>query len=112
SYYDNYTINGQNVNGTLTLSENIADLGGMACITEYAVSNGLDLDKIYKSYASIWAIKDRPEYEAYKLIVDVHSPGKVRVNAVLSAIDNFYTTYDIKETDGMYKEPSIRPSIW
>ena len=74
--------------------------------------NGLDLDKIYKSYASIWAIKDRPEYEAYKLIVDVHSPGKVRVNAVLSAIDNFYTTYDIKETDGMYKEPSIRPSIW
>ena len=112
SYYDNYTINGQNVNGTLTLSENIADLGGMACITEYAVSNGLDLDKIYKSYASIWAIKDRPEYEAYKLIIDTHSPGKVRVNAVLSAIDEFYTLYNIKETDSMYKEPSIRPSIW
>ncbi|MCI6475471.1 MAG: M13 family metallopeptidase [Mucispirillum sp.] len=112
AYYDNYTINGVHVNGEQTLGENIADLGAMSCVTEYAKNKGYDLDKVYKSYAKNWAIKTTPEYSNLLLAVDAHSPNKVRVNAVISAMDDFYTLYDIKETDGMYKEPSIRPSIW
>ena len=111
-YYNGYELNGIPVNGTLTLSENIADLGAVACITDYAVTNDLNLQSLYTAYAKIWAIKARPEYLANQLLIDIHSPGKIRANAVLSAIDDFYTAFDIKETDGMYKPKEERPSIW
>ena len=111
-YYNGFQINNQYVNGTLTLSENIADLGAVACITDYAVTNNLNLQSLYTAYAKIWAIKARPEYLANQLLIDIHSPGKIRANAVLSAIDDFYTAFDIKETDGMYKPKGERPSIW
>ena len=42
--------------------------------------------------------------------MDTHSPDKVRVNAVLSSIDEFYNTFDIQESDGMYKEKRIK--VW
>ena len=44
--------------------------------------------------------------------MDVHSPGKIRVNEVLSAIDEFYETFDMKEGDGMYQKPEDWPEIW
>lgn len=111
-YYNEFQIENQYVNGTLTLSENIADLGAVSCVTEYAKNNNYNLQAIYKAYARIWAIKARPEYLASQLLIDNHAPGKIRANAVLSATDDFYTAFDIKETDGMYKPKEVRPSIW
>lgn len=111
-YYNGFQINNQNINGTLTLSENIADLGAVSCITEYAKNNNYNLQALYTAYGKMWAIKARPEYLANQLLIDIHSPGKIRANAVLSATDDFYTAFDIKETDGMYKPKEERPSIW
>ena len=111
-YYNGFQIENQYVNGTLTLSENIADLGAVSCVTEYAKNNHYNLQAIYIAYARIWAIKARPEYLASQLLIDNHAPGKIRANAVLSATDDFYTAFDIKETDGMYKPKEERPSIW
>lgn len=111
-YYNGFQIENQYVNGTLTLSENIADLGAVSCVTEYAKNNNYNLQAIYRAYARIWAIKARPEYLASQLLIDNHAPGKIRANAVLSATDDFYTAFDIKETDGMYKPKEVRPSIW
>lgn len=112
NYYNGFQIDNQYVNGTLTLSENIADLGAVSCVTEYAKNNNYNLQALYRAYAGIWAIKARPEYLASQLLIDIHSPGKIRANAVLSATDDFYTAFDIKETDGMYKPKEERPSIW
>ena len=42
------------------------------------------------------------------MINDVHSPDKVRVNAVLSSMDNFYEIYDIDEKCGLYKENKVK----
>ncbi len=111
-YYNGFQIDNQYVNGTLTLSENIADLGAVSCVTEYAKNNHYNLQALYRAYAGIWAIKARPEYLASQLLIDNHAPGKIRANAVLSATDDFYTAFDIKETDGMYKPKEERPSIW
>ena len=111
-YYNGFQIENQYVNGTLTLSENIADLGAVSCVTEYAKNNNYNLQALYIAYAGIWAIKARPEYLASQLLIDNHAPGKIRANAVLSATDDFYTAFDIKETDGMYKPKEERPSIW
>ncbi len=38
--------------------------------------------------------------------------GKVRVNAVLSATDDFYDAFGITEHDAMYVAPEDRPHIW
>ena len=111
-YYNGYELNGIPVNGTLTLSENIADLGAVACITDYAVTNNLNLQSLYTAYGKLWATKIRPEALETQILIDVHSPAKIRTNAVLSATDDFYTAFDIKETDGMYKPKEERPSIW
>lgn len=43
---------------------------------------------------------------------DVHSPGIIRVNAVLSATSDFYAAFHVKEGDGMYQEVENRPGIW
>ena len=45
----------------------------------------------------------------HRLNTDVHSPAKVRVNAVLSSTEAFYKVYpDLKEGDGMYAAPEKR----
>lgn len=112
AYYNTYEINGYQINGTLTVSENIADLGAVSCITEYALNKGYDLAALYTSYAEIWATKNTEENEISEILTDVHSPAKIRVNAVLSAMDNFYEVFNVQQTNGMYKAPEDRPVIW
>ena len=52
------------------------------------------------------------EYASMLLMLDVHSPGRARVNAVLSSMDAFYEAFDIQEGDGMYVAPEDRVGIW
>lgn len=112
TYYEGMELNGMQVNGSLTLIENIADLGSISCCTEIARKNGYDLKAFYESYANLWASKYRDEYLSNLMVSDTHAPAKIRVNAVLSAMDDFYSTYDIKPGDGMYCVPSDRPKVW
>lgn len=106
-------VPGVPMNGKLTLSENVADLGAAACITE--VAKGLDnpdFKLLYRSMAKSWANTQTREFAEYNATVDVHSDGKVRVNRVLQNIDEFYTAFGIKEGDGMYLAPEKRVRIW
>lgn len=112
NYYNTYEIKGYPINGTLTLSENIADLGAVSCITEYALNKEYDLSKVYTAYGKMWATKKTDASEISAILNDVHSPAKIRVNAVLSAMDKFYEIFDIQIGNGMYKAPEERPSIW
>lgn len=115
SYYNEYKVNGKAVNGKQTVGENIADLGGVSCVIDIAKRKGAtkeDLQAIFKEYANIWASKSTEEYTKLLLIMDTHSPDKVRVNAVLSSIDEFYEVYDITENDEMYKENEERLKVW
>lgn len=111
-YYNGFENNGMQVNGEQTLGENIADLGGVAAVTQLAVTKGLDLSEVYEQYASIWAGKETPEYAYMLMLMDTHSPDSVRVNAVLSAMPEFYEVYGVLPGDGMYQAPENRPGIW
>lgn len=111
-YYNTYEMNGYPINGTLTLSENIADLGAVSCITEYALNKEYDLSKVYTAYGKMWATKKTDASEISAILNDTHSPAKIRVNAVLSAMDKFYEVFDIQPGNGMYKAQEERPSIW
>ena len=115
NYYNKYKVNGKTVNGKQTVGENIADLGGISCIVDIARRKGAtreDLMEMFKSYANIWASKSTEEYTKLLLIMDTHSPDRVRVNAVLSSTDEFYSTFEIQESDGMYKEKEQRLKVW
>lgn len=115
NYYNQYKINGKAVNGKKTVSENIADLGAVSCIVDIAKSKGTtdeELKEVFEAYANIWASKSTEEYTKLLLIMDTHSPDKVRVNAVLSSIDEFYRIYNITQDDEMYKPEETRINVW
>lgn len=111
-YYGAMEMGGIKVNGSLTATENIADLGAVSCVTEIAKMEGYDLKELYKAYAALWANKYRDSYLSYIMTTDPHSPGAVRTNAVLSATDDFYSAFGVREGDGMYQKPEDRPKIW
>ncbi|EXG85286.1 putative metalloendopeptidase [Clostridium sp. ASBs410] len=114
AYYDGQEgYKGRHVNGAQTLNENIADLGSMACITSIVGDDVESQKLVFEQFATIWAAKYTPESMIRRLNTDVHSPAKVRVNAVLSATDAFYKAYpEIKEGDAMYVAPQKRVKIW
>lgn len=111
-YYSKYKIAGIPVDGELTLSENIADLGAMTCITSIIGDDSGALNQAFQQMAYIWASEATIGYEMYLLRSDTHAPNKVRVNAVLSSCDAFYEVYGIEESDGMYVAPDLRVGIW
>ncbi len=98
--------------GKQTLSENIADLAGVSCVVK-CVDNNVDARKeFFTSYGKMWACKMSDYAVKYYADLDVHSNNKVRVNAVLPMLNEFYETYAVSEKDAMYVAPENRISIW
>ena len=111
-YYQTFYIGDKQINGKLTLGENIADLGSMACVVEIAKEKNCDLAEVFESYARMWRMKVTPEYEKLLLNMDSHAPSRVRVNAVLSNTPEFAEYYQLVNGDGMYLPPAQQIVIW
>lgn len=113
-FYDGQeAVAGIPMNGTLTLSENVADQGALACITEIASNlKNPDYKTLYRSMAECWASTMSREMSQYFASVDVHCADKIRVNRVVVNQDEFYDAFGITETDGMYVKPEDRVVIW
>ena len=114
SYYDGIeAAPGITCNGSLTLSENIADLGAAQCILEAAQrEEDPDLETMFRSIANTWCSTMPRDTAAYYATLDVHAQDKLRANRVLQTLDEFYTTFGITEGDGMWVAPEDRVSIW
>ena len=111
--FDGQDSYGAKVNGKLTVSENIADLGGIAAALEAAKKEAdFSAEEFFTNFARIWRMKARPEYMQMLASVDVHAPGKLRTNVQLPNFDDFFTTFDVKEGDGMWRKPEDRVIIW
>ena len=103
---------GQYINGNLTLSENLADIAGMACVLDIAGKENPRLGELFSSYARAWRTKTSDSYLKLQLMTDSHAPDKVRVNRVLANFDVFADYYGMTEGDGMYIPPEERIRIW
>ena len=100
-------------NGTLTLSENVADLGALACITDLeGQEEEPDYETLYRTAARTWRGTASRETRAYLAMADVHAPDKLRGSRALQSLDEFYETFGIQSGDGMYLPEEARVQIW
>ncbi|MFV0560151.1 MAG: M13 family metallopeptidase [Enterococcus sp.] len=101
------------VNGKLTVSENIADAGGLSCALEAAKQeDDASLSEFFINWAKIWRTKAKQEYQQLLLQVDVHAPAKLRANIQPKNLEEFYETFAITSDDPMYLAPEKRVHIW
>lgn len=115
-YYNNYeVIHNISNDGKRTIGENIADLGAMECITNILINNNVkteDYQKVYESFAKIWANNYSKSTKVMQSLIDTHSINEIRVNSVLSSTNKFYETYKIDSADLMYIDQEKRVNIW
>ena len=123
--YNEYEVApGVMVNGELTLSENIADLGGMTlaynALQTYMDKNGRlpDQDgmspeqRFFVAWAQAWMAKSRIEALKIQVATDNHAPSEVRSFGPSANMDAFYEAFGIQEGDPMWKAPEERATIW
>ncbi|VWL85811.1 M13 family metallopeptidase [Oceanivirga miroungae] len=111
--FDGIKFGSSSVNGTLTVSENIADAGGLSCSLEALKrSKDFDVKEFFINFARIWCMKAREEYIDLLLSIDVHAPARLRANEQPKNLDEFYEAFDIKEGDKMFMPKEKRVNIW
>ena len=112
-----------NINGQLTVGENIGDLGGLSiALKAYQISldgkpspiiDGFSGEqRVFLGWAQAWRVKRREELARQILVTDPHSPARYRVNGVVPNIPEFYQAFGVEEGDDMYLPPEQRVKIW
>jgi putative endopeptidase len=116
-------VKGYHINGKATLGENIADLGGILLGIEAfkktkqykenkSIAGYTPMQRYFLGYALGWLGHSREEQLKNRLLTDVHSPAKYRVNGPFMDVDEFYTTFNIKSGTKMFVADSARVRIW
>ena len=124
------------INGQLTVTENVADLGGIETAYDAfqslleeesaaaesgsaaASSAGDDVadltpdQRFFIAAATVWRGKMRDEALTTRIRSGVHSPPAVRATQPLRNTDEFYDAFGIVEGDPMYLAPAERVRIW
>ena len=121
--FNEFQVRGYQINGELTLGENIADLGGLNIawdayqMTDEAKANqSIDgftpAQRFFISYGTIWRNNSRDKYIERQVKTDVHSPAEARVNRTLGSMPHFYEAFEILPENKMYIAPEERAAIW
>ncbi|KAI9498078.1 hypothetical protein BDB00DRAFT_755249 [Zychaea mexicana] len=132
--YNGFTVEGPNkksvnVNGQLTLAENLADNGGIAASyqafqkvwndaqspgqPQHARLPGIDLSPealFYTSYARSWCSAVRPEALVQQVYTDVHSPERYRVIGTVQNSADFAKVFQCPQSTPM--NPENKCVIW
>lgn len=121
--FNKQTVYGKHINGEKTLSENIADLGGVVIALEAlkidmerrGVSSEermAEFREFFRAFAVSWRTKYRPEKLKSSVDLDNHSPAFLRVNLVVSQIDEWYQAFEIGPEAALYIPPEKRIVIF
>ena len=111
--FDGIPFHGGKVSGELTVSENIADNGGMGVTLEimHTLDNA-DFKAYFTNWAKVWCMKAKEEIIQLLLAKDVHSPAPIRANIPPRNFSEWYEEFDVTQEDEMYLAPDKRISIW
>jgi putative endopeptidase len=116
-------LEGQHVNGKLTLGENIADLSGLQIAykawkmslggKKARVIDGLTGEQRFVyGFAQVWRTKIRDEEALKRIATDSHSPGRFRADGTTINADVFHEAFHTKPGDKMWKAPADRLRLW
>ena len=116
-------LEAMNVNGKLTLGENIGDLSGLTVAYKaYKLSlegqqapaiDGFSGDqRFFLGWAQIWRGLYRDDAMRQMLLTDSHSPPQYRVNGVVRNMPEFYEAFGVKQGDAAWLPPEQRVKIW
>ena len=121
------------INGQLTVTENVADLGGIQvaydALQKHLATHGRPLppppfsaaaedpyltqeQRFFIAAAAVWRAEIREEALSSQLSSDRHAPSSVRATQPLRNCDAFYAAFDIEPGDPMYLPPEERIVIW
>ena len=111
------------INGNATLGENLADLGGIligldafketkAFKENKTIAGYTPLQRFFLGYSLGWLYMQREEELATRLLTDVHSPAKYRVNGPFPNVPDFYKAFNIAAGSKMYLPDSARVVLW
>ena len=112
-----------NVNGALTIGENIGDLGGLTIAYKaYLISlagkpspviDGFSGEqRLMLSWAQVWRAKVRPEEMRRRIATDPHSPAEFRCNQIVKNFTPFYEAFGVTEKDALWLDEQSRVQIW
>ncbi len=112
----------EQVNGALTVGENIGDLGGLTIAHKaYVISregegvperDGLTgSQRLFLNWGYVWRSKYRNELMLQLLTVDPHSPPEFRAN-IARNLEEFHDAFGTMPGDGLWLEPDERVRIW
>lgn len=110
------------VNGKQTLSENIADLAGLAAAHDAwllslegkvaQVTQGFSGEQeFFLSYAQSWRTKTREAALRQQLVTNGHAPAEYRADTVRN-LDAWYPAFDVKPGQTLYLAPPRRVRLW
>ena len=114
---------GLNLNGRLTLGENIGDNGGLqVAYHAYTISRGgadapvLDGvtgdQRFFLGWAQVWRTLMRDEAMRNQVLNGPHSPGIYRCNGTVRNMDAWYAAFDVQPGDDLYLPPEERVTVW
>jgi putative endopeptidase len=115
---------GMHINGTLTLGENLADLGGLAIAYDAfpraehgkpaaGPQDGFTPEqRFFLSYAETWRFTHRTETLRARLLTDEHAPPKYRVLGPLPNLAEFSAAFNCRAGDAMVRPEKDRPNMW
>jgi len=111
-----------NVNGKLTVGENIADLGGLAIAYDAFTSTLADSEpevggltpeqRFFVAFATIWRMNYTDEYLRMITNVDVHSPNPFRANGSVSNFPPFARAFGVDDGSPMRRPTESLVEIW
>lgn len=114
-------VDGEKLNGRLTLGENTADNGGvrlalMALMAGHVADETAKIDgftpaqRFFVGFAQLWCENVRPERARTMLKADPHSPGRFRANGVLQNMPEFAEAFGCKAGQPMVSAHVCR--VW
>jgi len=121
--FNEYKVGEQNVDGHLTLGENIADLGGLATAydaLQKATAGQADLmvdgmtrdQRFFANWATVWRTKYTPENAKVRLATDPHAPAQFRAIGAPSNLPAFAAAFKCEAGKPMARQGEAQVVIW
>ncbi len=114
---------GKNINGKLTLGENIADLGGLAVAydamktatgaTPDPMTDGMTRDqRFFANWATVWRRNFTADELKVRLATDPHAPANFRAMGAPSNMPAFAAAFECKPGQPMVRAKDQQVVIW